>query len=101
MIIRVIYPAENGRILLRTEEDWESDLEPRCINDDGCTSEFWVETKRPYFYFKPVLQSENAVHWSRGDNFLAIVTPGAALDVHPYFVEDTRCTVCELMPPLA
>jgi predicted alpha/beta superfamily hydrolase len=101
MIIRVIYPARNGRIVLRTDENWESALEPHCVSDDGSTSEFFVETKWPYFYFKAVFLSANAVHWSRGENFLAIATSGASLDVYPYFVEDTHCSVCELMPPLA
>ena len=32
---------------------------------------------------------------------LAVPTSGAPLEVHPFFREDTQCSVCELMPPLA
>jgi hypothetical protein len=39
--------------------------------------------------------------WSHGENFLAIATSGAPLAIHPSFREDTHCSVCELMPPLA
>ena len=62
---------------------------------------FKVETERPYFYFKPVLGRDGTTMWSRGENCLAIATSGAPLEVHPFFREDTQCSVCELMPPLA
>ena len=97
--IRVIYPAENGRIALRTEHDWDKNLEAQSVK--GCTSEFIIEAEQPFFYFKPVLICEDSLHWSRGENFLAIATSGTPLDVYPYFDADTRCSVCELMPPLA
>lgn len=51
--IRVIYPREGGRIALRTDENWDADVE--ALSRNGCTTEFQVETNRPYFYFKPVL----------------------------------------------
>ena len=97
--IRVTYPTDGRRIVLRTEENWDTDIEP--IRHDDCTSEFSIITEKPYFYFKPVLLRENEAHWSQGANFLAVTTSGAPLDVHPYFREDTHCSVCELMPPLA
>jgi predicted alpha/beta superfamily hydrolase len=96
--IRVIYPTEDERIVLRTEQDWDRNIEP--VDRTGSVSEFSIETKRPYFYFKPVLLRGDASYWSRGENFLAIATSGAPLDVYPYFREDTHCSVCELMPPL-
>ena len=98
-LIRVIYPRDGGRIALRTDEDWDVNVE--AIGRKGYTTEFQIETARPYFYFKPVLFQDGVTMWSRGENFLAIATSGATLDVHPYFKEDTRCSVCELMPPLA
>jgi predicted alpha/beta superfamily hydrolase len=98
-LIRVIYPRDGGRIVLRTDEDWEINVE--AVVREGSTTEFQIETARPYFYFKPVLLRAGATMWSRGENFLAIATSGAPLKVHPYFKEDTHCSVCELMPPLA
>ena len=116
-LIRVIYPTDGARIALRTEHDWDTNIEaidrngrtvagigdPGRSNDSrtGGAWEFLIETERPYFYFKPVLLREDGAQWSRGENFLAVATSGASLEVHPYFREDTHCSVCELMPPLA
>ena len=115
--IRVVYPTDGARIALRTEHDWDTNIE--AIGENGCTVagigdpgrsndsqsggawEFLIETEQPYFYFKPVLIREDGAQWSRGENFLAVATSGAPLEVHPYFREDTNCSVCELMPPLA
>ncbi|PYL26113.1 MAG: hypothetical protein DMF37_03155 [Verrucomicrobia bacterium] len=115
-LIRVVYPADGRRIALRTEHDWDTNVEvigqngpavagighPGRSNDSQTgVWEFLIETERPYFYFKPVLLREDGAQWSRGENFLAVATSGASLEVHPYFREDTHCSVCELMPPLA
>jgi hypothetical protein len=59
-LIRVVYPTGGGRIALRTEENWDSDIEVRSIGQNGCVSEFWIQTERPYFYFKPVLLRDGA-----------------------------------------
>jgi predicted alpha/beta superfamily hydrolase len=100
-LIRVVYPTDGGRIALRTEENWDANIEARSKRANGGVAEFQVETERPYFYFKPVLFRGGATLWSRGENFLAVATSGAPLEIHPYFREETRCSVCELMPPLA
>jgi hypothetical protein len=100
-LIRIHYPTNGGRIALRTEDDWDSNIEANSIRQKGRISEFQIETERPYFYFKPVLLCDGVTMWSRGENFLAIPTSGAPLQIYPYFREDTRCSVCELMPPLA
>jgi hypothetical protein len=100
-LIHVHYPTDGRRIALRTDEDWDSNVEARSIRQNECISEFQIETDRPYFYFKPVLLRDGDTAWSRGENFLAVSTSGAPLEIHPYFREDTHCSVCELMPPLA
>jgi predicted alpha/beta superfamily hydrolase len=99
-LIRVVYPTDGSRIALRTEENWDSNVEADCVGEDGCISEFQIETQRPYFYFKPVLLRDGATMWSRKD-FLAVATSGAALEIYPYFREDMRFSVSELMEPLA
>jgi predicted alpha/beta superfamily hydrolase len=99
-LIRVVYPTDGGRIALRTEENWNSNIEAHSVGQNESLSEFWIRTERPYFYFKPVLVSDSSVQWSRGENFLAVATSGAPLEIYPYFREDTRCSVCELMAPL-
>ena len=99
-LIRVVYPIDGGKIMLRTAENWNANIEAHLVRRDGCLSEFQIETDRPYFYFKPVLIRDGATVWSRGENCLAVATSGALLEVHPVFREDTRCSACELMPPL-
>src|SRR6202008_892875 len=65
------------------------------------TSEFIVPTERPFFYFKPVLVNGAEPQWSRGENFLAVATSDTPVEIHPYFRDDTHCSVCELMAPLS
>src|SRR5438876_2359752 len=97
--IRVVYPTGDAKMVLRTEQNWDANIEP--VGQNDYVSKFAIETERPYFYFKPVLLRDKTTQWSRGENFLAVATSGAPLDIHPYFIEDTRCSVCEVMPPLA
>ena len=97
-IINVFYPANGAKILLRTEADWDRNVEPTRSDEGG--SEFLIETDRPFFYFKPVLQRNGRPQWSRGENFLAIATSDTPVDVYPYFAEEMHCSVCELMSPL-
>src|SRR5262249_62283460 len=100
-LIRVVYPTDGGRIVLRTEENWNSNIEAHSVGQNGSLSEFWIRTERPYFYFKPVLVSDNSAQWSRGETFLAVASSGERLGHYQYFREDTRCSGCELMHPLA
>src|SRR6266536_730910 len=97
--IRVVYPTDDAKMVLCTEQNWDGNIEP--VGQNDYVSKFAIETERPYFYFKPVLLRDNTAQWARGENFLAVATSGAPLDIHPYFREDTRCSICELMPPLA
>src|SRR5947208_10897289 len=97
-LIRVVYPTDDAKMVLRTEQNWDANIEP--VGQNDCVSKFAIETERPYFYFKPVLLRDNTAQWSRGENFLAVATSGAPIEVHPYFREDTHCSVCELMAPL-
>jgi predicted alpha/beta superfamily hydrolase len=96
--IRVFHPTSD-RIVLRLDDDWDRNLEP--VNQCDHGAEFQITTERPFFYFKPVLLKNGNAQWSRGENFLALTTAGTALDVFPFFAEDTHCSVCELMAPLA
>lgn len=88
-LIRIHYPTNGGSIALRTEENWDSNIQAHSIRGNGRISEFQIETERPYFYFKPVLVSDGGTMWSRGENYLAIPTSGAPLQIYPYFREDT------------
>src|SRR6266568_5069243 len=97
-IINVFYPADGAKILLRTERDWDQNVEPTRLDEGG--AEFLIETDRPFFYFKPVLQRNGQPRWARGENFLAIATSDTPVDIYPYFSDEMHCSVCELMSPL-
>ena len=72
----VRYPAGRGRIVLRTELDWEKNVEPTAVSDDATTSTFEVRAKQPHVYFKPCLVGADRFTWAAGPNQL--LTMGGA-----------------------
>ncbi|HSF16719.1 MAG TPA: alpha/beta hydrolase-fold protein [Vicinamibacteria bacterium] len=93
--IRVHYPlTSGGSVLLRTEADWDRNVEPT----DGGSShlDFRVESNAPFLYFKPVLRERaNGIRWSVGENYLAL-SDERDREIYPYFDVDDRCSVCEI-----
>jgi predicted alpha/beta superfamily hydrolase len=84
--LRVRYPVEKGsRIVLRTEMDWDKNVEPESVSDDGQTSIFTLECKKPFLYFKVLLQTGSQYQWSVGENLLALMTQQTTNDVYPFF----------------
>ena len=82
--LRVRYPADRGRIVLRTELDWEKDLEPVLVSDDGDTTTFALEARRPFLYFTACRQTnDGSILWSVGPNMLALMTTDGVGDVYP------------------
>ncbi len=84
--LRVRYPPGEGRMVLRTELDWDRDLEPVAVSDNGETSTFALEARKPFLYLKPCLRTgDGSAFWSVGANMLVIMTTEAVRDVFPYF----------------
>lgn len=84
--LQVRYPAGQGRIVLRTELDWDRDVEPVEVRDDGTTSVFALEAKRPFLYVKPCLRdAKGELHWGQGSNKLVVMTGPGQRQVFPYF----------------
>ena len=84
--LRVRYPISDAQILLRTELDWDRDIEPTHVSDSGETFTFELEARRPFLYFKPVLKAPHgAARWARGANRLLVMTSATPADVYPYF----------------
>jgi predicted alpha/beta superfamily hydrolase len=84
--LRVRYPVKNGsRIVLRTELDWNKDLEPESVSDNGHSFLFNLECKKPFLYFKALLQTGDQYQWSVGENLLALMTQQITNDVYPFF----------------
>ena len=84
--LRVRYPAGRGQMVLRTELDWDRDTEPFAVSDDGETSTFALEARKPFLYFKCVLKAgDSGERWSVGANFLLTMTTEDVADVFPHF----------------
>ncbi len=94
--VRVHYPISRGEVLLRSELDWDADLEPVAEDRTAGWCEFRLDFDAEFLYFKPVLVDSSGLHWAKGDNDLALPATGERLDVWPYFFEDSTCSVCNV-----
>ncbi len=83
--LRVAYPSGRGRMVLRTERDWEKNVEPTAVSDDGNISTFQLTADKPFLYFKPCLVEGGTTHWALGPNKLAIMTEKDTRLSYPYF----------------
>ena len=83
--LRVSYPAGRGRLVLRTEQDWDRNLEAVAVSDDGNTSTFQLRADQPFLYFKPCLVRDGEVHWSVGPNMLLLMGEGDQRLCFPFF----------------
>ncbi len=95
-LIRVHYPLANDPMVLRCDRDWELDIEHKRSDRNRQTHEFEVQCKDPFFYFKPVIIEADRLHWSGGDNYLALAESATPRDVFPYFFDAGGCSVCEM-----
>ncbi|MBI4953048.1 MAG: alpha/beta hydrolase [Myxococcales bacterium] len=83
--LRVCYPAAEGRIVLRTELDWERDVEAESVSADGTCFTFAVEARRPFVRFKPCLRRGDEHHWAAGTDMLLVMTHEGGRAVYPHF----------------
>ncbi|HEX8598249.1 MAG TPA: alpha/beta hydrolase-fold protein [Chloroflexia bacterium] len=85
LIVRVIYPLTTGRIILRTDRNWEQDVEPESVSPDGTQTQFRLTLDRPYCYFKACLRDGSALFWSQGTNYLGTTNVPGGKDIYPFF----------------
>ncbi len=96
LTVRVRYPLQRGRLVLRVEPDWEHDLEPAVADPGAGRFDFAVTLDRPFAYCKPVIRDAEAVHWSRGENYLLLANGEPAREILPFFFEEPGCSECDL-----
>ena len=84
--LRITYPAGTGRVTLRTEQDWDKDIEPLSVSDDGNTWTFRVQADQPFVYFKPCLRRDGAFHWAVGPNNLLLMGEDDRRICYPFFL---------------
>ena len=84
--LRVCYPAGRGDIVLRTEQDWDRDVTPASVSEDGQTTTFRLQADQPFLYFKACLIANGTRHWSVGPNMLVLMAEEDVRVVSPYFL---------------
>jgi predicted alpha/beta superfamily hydrolase len=72
-------------MVLRTEQDWDRDVEPLSVSEAGSVSTFALEADQPFLYFKPCLVEGDATHWAVGPNKLVVMTENDTRLVYPHF----------------
>jgi predicted alpha/beta superfamily hydrolase len=95
--LRIGYPAGQGDIVLRTELDWEKDVEPIEVSDDGQTRTFRLQANQPFLYFKPRLVRGGTEHWAVGANKLVLMAEEDTRVVYPYFLSSEQGTFSPLI----
>lgn len=95
--VRVFYPPSDLSMRLRTEDDWQRDVEPVAVEQGGTCHVFRLRLARPYLYLKPVLRRGDEVRWAAGDNVMIVAAlEGVPRDVYPYFVAPVVCSEADL-----
>jgi enterochelin esterase-like enzyme len=95
--LRVRYPAAGARIVLRTELDWDRDVEPASVSADGTCFTFALEARRPFLRFKPCLRRGAEFHWAVGSDLLVVMTHEGGRDVYPGFFSSAAGTFAPLI----
>ena len=94
MKIHVNYPVMSRRLILRTSNDWDKDVEPEAHSAVGAV--FDVDCRGSTISLKACLRDGIDLHWCRGaDYVLSAHDPDP--DLWPYFFESDRGTVSEVM----
>jgi predicted alpha/beta superfamily hydrolase len=93
----VRYPAPQGDVVLRSEQDWDLDIEAVEVSPSCCAWTFEIESESPYIYFKPCLRLEGETIWSRGTNYLLILTKQKRKEVWPFFYEESQSAISPML----
>lgn len=87
--LKVRYPLESGRIVLRTDLDWNRDVEADRVEEDGGLHVFVLESDRPFHYVKPCLRRTGGdLHWAQGPNSLVLMTEPGLRASYPHFFSE-------------
>ncbi len=85
--LSVHYPTKGRSIVLRTDADWEKDVEPVKVSDDGDHAEFVVNCAEAWFETKVCLrEADGTPRWSLGGNVVVSAQMSSARDLYPCFV---------------
>lgn len=93
--LRVCYPPDRGRIVLRTELDWDRNLE--AVSSKDGTFTFEVSAAQPFLYFKPCLVDGKQTHWAQGANYLLLMTEEDVRPSYPFFFSSETGSFSDLI----
>jgi len=95
--LRIHYPTDLDKIVLRTEMDWDRDILPTSIDRDGLHAEFEFNTAQPFVYLKPCLRQPSGVLWGIGPNNLVVATRDEVRDAYPNFYSSSEGTILDVI----
>lgn len=95
--IRIYYPLQSGKIVLRTEQDWNNDFEAKKKSTDNTMHEFLVSHEQSFLHFKPCIRDGSRFEWSQGTNKLAVLTKKSPLDFYPHFYSGMQGRITEII----
>ncbi|MBL4843931.1 MAG: hypothetical protein JKY65_00275 [Planctomycetes bacterium] len=95
--VRVFYPLGEGKIVLRTELDWNLDVEPVAVEEDGQRFDFLISHARPYLSCKPCIRKEGErTRWAAGGNKLVVLSESPQ-DIYPHFFTGERGRITQIL----
>ena len=94
--IRIHYPLKNGKIVLRTENDWEKDIEPSRIDAWNHVYEFKITSSHNCIAYKPLIRDESYVRWQPGVNRVAVLDGSEGDDVYPTFDSTAKASITQI-----
>lgn len=94
MRIEIVYPVVAGRLVLRTEADWEADLKPAALTATGAV--FDVHVPGPTIALKPGLLEEAGLRWAHGPNYV-LSADDPDPQIYPLFEAEPKGRVSGVM----
>lgn len=95
--VRVFYPLREGELVLRTELDWDLDVEATEVDPDGEHCDFLISHSRPYLFCKPCIRKEGQeVRWAAGANKLVILSESPQ-DIYPHFFTGEQGRITQVL----
>lgn len=95
--IQVFYPLKHGRMVLRTEQNWDLDIEADVVRNDSHLHEFFVSSEKPHLDFKPCIRDGGALIWTEGTNKLAFPGDEDPQGFYPHFYSGLRGRITEVL----
>lgn len=91
--IHVHYPLNKGTMILRTERDWELDIEPFEVDTDKHSWHFYVSNEHNNILYKSCIRDDSDITWEEGNNRIAVLDGKTISDIYPVFGPETKAHI--------